>query len=129
MNACQTRAMVMPVVMTPKGLLFVNAKLGILEMVSIVPVSISFIDICKIFYNWHLLLISFISLDIDECLSNPCHVNANCSDTQGSFGCQCNTGYSGNGFNCSSKYAFRCYMKNVLPVIYLLLFVIKFCRH
>ena len=106
MNACQTRAMVMPVVMTPKGLLSVNAKPGIPEMVSIVPVSISSTDICKIIYNWHLLLISSNFLDIDECLSNPCHVNGTCADNQGSFVCQCNTGYSGDGFNCSSQYLF-----------------------
>ena len=129
MNACQTRAMAMPVVMTPKALLFVNVILGILEMVSIVPVSIFSTDMFKIFLNSHSLLIPPCFSDIDECLSNPCHVNANCSDTQGSFGCQCNIGFSGNGFNCSSKYAFRCYMKNVLPVVLLLLLFIKFCRH
>ena len=129
MNACRTRAMMMPVVMTPKDLLSVNAILGILEMDSIVPVSLSSTDMCKIFRNSHSLLIPPYFLDIDECLSNPCHVNASCSDTQGSFGCQCNTGFSGNGFNCSSKYVFRYYMKDVLPVVYLLLFFIKFCRH
>ena len=43
-------------------------------------------------------------VDIDECLLNPCHANASCNDTQGSFTCQCNIGYSGNGFNCSSMY-------------------------
>ena len=50
-----------------------------------------------------LISVSFLFLDVDECVNNPCHDNANCSDSEGSFECQCNVGYSGNGFNCSSK--------------------------
>ena len=45
----------------------------------------------------------FHFLDVDECSSKPCHANASCTDNQGSFDCECNVGYSGNGFNCSSK--------------------------
>ena len=45
----------------------------------------------------------FYFLDIHECMSDPCHGNATCHDTEGSFECQCDVGYSGNGFNCSSK--------------------------
>ncbi|CAB3994598.1 disintegrin and metallo ase domain-containing 12-like, partial [Paramuricea clavata] len=41
--------------------------------------------------------------DIDECLGKPCDVNARCNNSEGSFDCQCNVGYSGNGFICSSK--------------------------
>ena len=37
MNACQIHVMPVPTVLTPKGPLFVNAILGILEMASIVP--------------------------------------------------------------------------------------------
>ena len=106
MNACQIRVMLMPVVMTLMDLLRVNAMLGILEMVLTVQVRISFIGLCKTFYYSCLLLNSSIFLDIDECFSNPCHNNASCTDTEGSFDCQCNTGYSGNGLNCSSKYVF-----------------------
>ena len=42
-------------------------------------------------------------LDVDECQSNldNCDVNADCSNTEGSYICLCNVGYSGNGFNCS----------------------------
>ena len=80
-------------------------------------------------YNSCSQLISFFFIDIDECVSNPCHSNANCNDTQGSFVCQCNTGYSGNGFNCSGKYVLCWYMKNVSQVQDPLLFVFEFCRH
>ena len=42
-------------------------------------------------------------LDVDECKSNRdnCDVNAECSNTEGSYKCLCNVGYSGNGFNCT----------------------------
>lgn len=40
--------------------------------------------------------------DIDECQPGRCHQNAVCINTQGSFLCQCQPGYSGNGIYCSS---------------------------
>ena len=38
-------------------------------------------------------------LDINECtkLSSLCHQNANCINANGSYSCQCLTGYSGDG--------------------------------
>ena len=43
-------------------------------------------------------------LDINECLSNPCHLNASCIDNEGSFHCQCNVGFSGDGISsCASR--------------------------
>ena len=45
-------------------------------------------------------------LDIDECLSaaNNCHNEyATCFNTDGSFTCSCNSGYSGDGVSCQSK--------------------------
>ncbi|CAB4010984.1 Brain-specific angiogenesis inhibitor 3, partial [Paramuricea clavata] len=38
---------------------------------------------------------------IDECLGKPCDVNARCNNSEGSFDCQCNVGYCGNGLICS----------------------------
>ena len=45
--------------------------------------------------------------DIDECErdTDNCSVNANCSDTEGSFNCTCVAGYEGDGVNCTSKLA------------------------
>ena len=42
--------------------------------------------------------------DINECSNNTddCDVNADCSDTDGSFTCTCREGYSGNGTFCAS---------------------------
>ncbi|XP_072048369.1 lactadherin-like isoform X2 [Amphiura filiformis] len=39
--------------------------------------------------------------DNDECLTSPCDPNAVCSNNIGGFECTCNTGFSGDGLNCS----------------------------
>ena len=43
--------------------------------------------------------------DINECQvrTDNCHTNALCTDTIGSFRCDCQIGYYGDGANCSSK--------------------------
>ena len=48
----------------------------------------------------------FLHADVDECESdafNNCHENAQCTNTEGSFTCSCNPGYTGDGVNCTSK--------------------------
>ena len=44
-------------------------------------------------------------LDIDECLTDTdnCHENGGCNNTFGSFECACNSGFEGDGVNCTSK--------------------------
>ena len=44
-------------------------------------------------------------LDIDECSTNShsCHINATCSNMQGSYKCACKAGYLGNGKTCTGK--------------------------
>ena len=46
--------------------------------------------------------ISFVLLDIDECLSgsHACDVTANCTNTYGSHDCTCKEGYTGDGQSC-----------------------------
>ena len=41
--------------------------------------------------------------DIDECATgdHTCDVNADCSNTNGSFTCSCISGYSGDGMTCN----------------------------
>ena len=48
---------------------------------------------------------SFCLVDINECdldLDN-CDENAACTDTDGSFTCECNEGFSGNGTVCKGN--------------------------
>ena len=47
--------------------------------------------------------IVYIFLDIIECEGDPCHVNATCENTIGSFICRCIGRYRGDGFNCEGK--------------------------
>ena len=41
--------------------------------------------------------------DTNECASDPCHDNATCTNHAGTYACECNVGYTGNGHNCSGK--------------------------
>ena len=45
-----------------------------------------------------------ISVDRNECTETPCHTNASCINTVGSFYCDCKVGFLGNGFECEGKY-------------------------
>lgn len=47
-------------------------------------------------------------LDVDECLNNldNCAVGiATCTNTQGSYTCACDSGYSGDGRQCIGKFS------------------------
>lgn len=41
--------------------------------------------------------LEYFHLEINECLTNPCHTQATCTDTKESFTCTCNVGYAGDG--------------------------------
>ena len=50
-----------------------------------------------------------MSTDIDECASddlNNCDDNASCSNTEGSFSCTCNIGFTGNGVTCDGLFCY-----------------------
>ena len=51
----------------------------------------------------HVLLL--VPTDVDECEQNQhnCHTNAACMNTVGSYTCQCNTGFQGDGRNCTGS--------------------------
>uniref|UniRef100_A0A671U7F2 Nidogen 2 n=1 Tax=Sparus aurata TaxID=8175 RepID=A0A671U7F2_SPAAU len=60
---------------------------------------------CRCVFH-HLWLLHFfpgpsIFSDVDECSSSPCHVDARCINGLGSFQCQCQAGFYGDGFYCS----------------------------
>ena len=45
-------------------------------------------------------------VDFNECNANAftCHDNAHCVNDVGSYGCQCNPGYTGDEKNCLGMY-------------------------
>ena len=52
-------------------------------------------------------MFTFLSADIDECLEGTHNCNltlANCTNTPGSFRCECIAGYSGDGVTCIGIY-------------------------
>lgn len=44
-------------------------------------------------------------LDVNECQdgTNECHVNATCYNSVGNYSCECDIGFSGNGFHCQGE--------------------------
>ena len=43
----------------------------------------------------------FPFLDTNECSSmSPCHANATCNNTEGSYICTCDAGFTGDGYTC-----------------------------
>ena len=51
--------------------------------------------------------------DLDECLSGarPCEVNASCTNSDGSYSCVCNQGFTGNGTVCDGMFIHASYSK------------------
>jgi hypothetical protein len=50
-------------------------------------------------------LICRFHLDVNECLSNStCDADATCNNTEGSYTCTCDSGYSGDGFSCDGMH-------------------------
>ena len=55
------------------------------------------------FKSFICLLLFTCFADNDECTlgTHNCHGNATCTNTDGSFTCACNVGYTGNGVTCA----------------------------
>ena len=54
------------------------------------------------------LVVIFAFADVDECTdgTDNCHENATCHNSPGNYTCSCNTGYTGNGFLCTSTFLY-----------------------
>ena len=55
-----------------------------------------------------IFMLAIFTSDINECDegSHDCDENANCTNTEGSFFCTCNAGYSGDGTFCEGMFSF-----------------------
>ena len=42
-------------------------------------------------------------VDLNECLTEPCHPNALCTDILGGFSCSCKGGFTGNETFCEGR--------------------------
>jgi len=64
--------------------------------------------VAKSFFYWVERRVSY-HLDIDECLTkdtNNCHQNAVCINTEGSYRCECSSGFIGDGRNvCNGRWS------------------------
>ncbi|CAH3180750.1 unnamed protein product, partial [Porites evermanni] len=58
---------------------------------------------CLCFYGKR----QWIFTDINECTTSAhdCHAEAVCSNTDGSFTCNCNQGYTGDGEDCAGRFS------------------------
>jgi len=96
-NVCQIMEDVirMHFVQIPLEVLIVNVKQVIQEMVGVVVVWFFSKKKKKKSNNW-------LNVDINECSTKNggCDINAICTNTIGSFSCNCKPEYSGNGFTC-----------------------------
>ena len=63
----------------------------------------SLLSIIRLYFSYICPRIHFYYfIDIDECVlgTHGCSANGFCTNTIGSYTCQCNPGYTGDGFTC-----------------------------
>lgn len=87
--------MAMLCVLIPLAVLSAPVMLAMLETVLYVKVNV---------IHWKLRDegdLTCSDIDVNECQSGPCSVNAACENFEGGYVCACNAGYSGDGFVCA----------------------------
>ena len=68
-------------------------------------VSLSFPQLILFKFTPCTQILTLFSSDINECLvdPSPCDDNAACANTEGSYACTCEEGYTGNGTYCQGN--------------------------
>ena len=81
--------------------------------------------------KWSQIIVALVSdalllADINECEtgSDNCHENAQCSNTEGNFTCYCESGYTGDGTECSMVLTVGLSSTGILVSIAVLLMII-----
>ena len=85
----------------------VPVTLDTLEMVSLAMVSYTIILSVKSCSGIVIVIHhNILFVDINECEvgTDSCDENAECTNTDGSYTCACNTGFIGNGVTCNGMY-------------------------
>ena len=62
-------------------------------------------------YNFAIVCLLLFIIDVDECAdeTDNCHDNATCTNNDGSYECECNVGYTGDGVTCTGTYTVSAY--------------------
>lgn len=55
----------------------------------------------------------YVYADVNECEARACHTHAICTNTRGSYECQCSAGFTGDGMNCSGRNCLHWYTENI----------------
>ena len=66
--------------------------------------------------------------DIDECSQsdlNDCDENAQCSNINGGFNCNCNAGYQGSGVQCAGNWSRKLLTENTFSSPHYPLYLLK----
>ena len=72
--------------------------------------------------NSSLLRYDLWTADVNECTAgtDSCHSHATCHNTQGSYTCSCNSGYTGSGVSCAGRCS---YSEHITTLSYHHLFI------
>ena len=59
--------------------------------------------------------------DVNECLEalDDCHPNAQCVNTEGSFTCLCQAGFTGDGVLCFGEFSCDFFFKSFININYM----------
>ena len=93
-------AVPMPTALTQMVTLTAHVMKALKEMDS--PVQVNSTLECKVICSCLVTNLTCVA-DIPECERglDDCDLNATCSNTFGGYNCSCNTGFTGDGFNCT----------------------------
>ena len=95
-----TTVLLMLAVLIPMAASPVSVAMDTLEMalsVQVLTNHLSQVTLAKLKYHY--------SIDVSECCmdTDNCSPDATCTNTEGSFTCTCNQGYTGDGLTCTGK--------------------------